>query len=86
LVKALTDKQIDILSFTSPSTVDHFMAVVKENNLLPAIDHCWIMCIGPVTLQRANALGLRVDAMPNTYTIDHMLQSLMKKIGKKENK
>lgn len=86
LVKALTEKQIDILSFTSPSTVDHFMAVVKEYKLLPDIDHCWIMCIGPVTLQRANALGLRVDAMPNTYTIDHMLQSIMKKIGKKENK
>jgi uroporphyrinogen-III synthase len=86
LVKALTDKQIDILSFTSPSTVDHFMSVVKENHLLPAIDHCWIMCIGPVTLHRANAQGLRVDAMPNTYTIDHMLQSLMKKIGKKESK
>lgn len=86
LVKALTDKQIDILSFTSPSTVDHFMAVVKEYNLLPSIDHCWRMCIGPVTLERANALGLRVDAMPNTYTIDHMLQSMMKIIGKKDNK
>jgi uroporphyrinogen-III synthase len=86
LVKALTEKQLDIISFTSPSTVDHFMAVVKEMNLLSTIDHCLIMCIGPVTLQRANALGLRVDAMPNIYTIDHMLQSVMKKIEKRENK
>jgi uroporphyrinogen-III synthase len=86
LVKALTEKQLDIISFTSPSTVDHFMAVVKEMNLLSTIDQCLIMCIGPVTLQRAKALGLRVDVMPNTYTIDHMLQTIMKLIGKRENK
>ncbi|MGG7619714.1 uroporphyrinogen-III synthase [Bacillus coreaensis] len=86
LVKALTEKKIDIISFTSPSTVDHFMAVVKEMNILSTIDHCLFMCIGPITFQRANALGLRVDAMPDTYTIDHMLQSMMKIIRKRENK
>ncbi len=86
LVKALTEKKLDIISFTSPSTVDHFMAVVKEMNLLSTIDHCLIICIGPVTLQRANAFGLSVDAMPDTYTIDQMLQSVMKLIRKRENK
>ena len=33
LARMLADQQLDILTFTSPSTVDHFMAVVKEYRL-----------------------------------------------------
>jgi len=80
LVTMLKEKQLHILTFTSPSTVDHFMQVVKEHRLEHLIDDCLATCIGPITLERAKAFGLKIDAMPDTYTIDHMLKSIMEKI------
>lgn len=77
LIEKLTNKSIDILTFTSPSTIDHLMEVVKENKLEPLLNDCIIGCIGPITVERAKHYDLRVHSSPEVYTVHHMLKSII---------
>jgi uroporphyrinogen-III synthase len=77
LKDAISEKQIDILTFTSPSTVDHFMEVINENGLQQFLDDCLISCIGPITKERIESVGLRVHVIPETYTVEDMLKKII---------
>jgi uroporphyrinogen-III synthase len=77
LKAAIRQKQIDILTFTSPSTVDHFMEVIDGNDLHPFLDDCLISCIGPITKERIESVGLCVHVMPETYTVEDMLKKMI---------
>lgn len=76
LGEILAKKQLDILLFTSPSTVDNFMEVVTEKHLEKQIENCLIGCIGPVTEQRLTYYGLPVHASPKVYTVEEMVNSM----------
>jgi uroporphyrinogen-III synthase len=82
LAKMLSEDQIDILMFTSPSTVNHFMSVVKEYNLESHIKRCVISCIGPVTEKRLLAHGLPIHVSPEEYTVKEMIQSTIQFLEK----
>lgn len=75
LAKMLTEHQLDILTFTSPSTVDHLMEVVKEYGLEEQLKGCIIGCIGPITEKKLRAYGLTVHASPKKYTVKDMINS-----------
>lgn len=77
LSEKLAKKDLDILLFTSPSTVEHFMDVVKENKLGDLIEECLIGCIGPVTKEKIQSYGLLVHAAPEVYTVEEMLKSMI---------
>jgi uroporphyrinogen-III synthase len=77
LKDAISEKQIDILTFTSPSTVDHFMEVINENGLHQFLEDCLISCIGPITKERIESVGLRVHVIPETYTVADMLNKII---------
>jgi uroporphyrinogen-III synthase len=77
LKAAIRQNQIDILTFTSPSTVDHFMEVIDDNDLHPFLDDCLISCIGPITKERIESVGLCVHVMPETYTVEDMLKKMI---------
>ncbi|MBU8879585.1 uroporphyrinogen-III synthase [Bacillus sp. FJAT-29790] len=68
---------LDILTFTSPSTVDHFMGEVKKNNLFHMLDNSVIGCIGPVTRAKVESYGLTVHTAPDVYTVPHMLENII---------
>ncbi|MFE8696906.1 uroporphyrinogen-III synthase [Cytobacillus sp. FJAT-53684] len=73
----LSRDQLDILTFTSPSTIDHLMDVVKEYNLHDKVEECIIGCIGPVTKERIESYGLKVHSAPEEYTVHQMLKSII---------
>lgn len=77
LARLLTDNQLDILTFTSPSTVDHLMEVVKQFGLEEQVKKCIIGCIGPVTEKKLLDYGLTVHASPEEFTVKEMLKSIM---------
>jgi uroporphyrinogen-III synthase len=66
--------ELDILLFTSPSTVDNFMNVVKEFGLQEHLEKCVFGCIGPVTEQKLREYGLPVHASPKEYTVKEMIK------------
>ena len=75
LAQMLSENELDILTFTSPSTVDHLMVVVKEYGLEEQLKKCIVGCIGPVTEKKLLEYGLTVHASPEQYTVKDMMES-----------
>ncbi len=73
--RMLKDGEIDIITFTSSSTVKNFVALLDGLDFagLPAVT---VACIGPVTAKTANGLGLRVDIVAQKFTIPGLVQAL----------
>lgn len=77
---AIEERHLDVLTFTSPSTVEHFMEVVEENQLQASLQELLICCIGPITKEKIESVGLTVDVMPETYTVEAMLKEIIKNL------
>ena len=81
LPAALQAKQVDALTFTSPSTVRNtLIRLQQEAGLGPdALDGVLIACIGPVTANAARDAGLCVDFVPDAYTVVGLVTALRKR-------
>jgi uroporphyrinogen III methyltransferase / synthase len=66
---------VDAITFTSSSTVRHFVRLAGRDGLR-ALDGVLIACIGPVTAETARGCGLHVGAVAATYTLDGLVQVL----------
>ncbi|KGX93465.1 uroporphyrinogen-III synthase [Pontibacillus halophilus JSM 076056 = DSM 19796] len=73
LTEAIANKQIDALTFTSPSAVRAFTRLAghfEEVFTYPCA------CIGPTTEQEARKLGFTRIVVPKTYTVEAMIEQL----------
>ncbi|WP_227936698.1 uroporphyrinogen-III synthase [Alkalihalobacillus deserti] len=71
---------LDYITFTSSSTVHHFMEIIQEKGINVQAK---IACIGPIAARTAEKYGLTVDLMPSTYTVEHLVEQLI--LDSKEN-
>jgi uroporphyrinogen III methyltransferase/synthase len=71
------DSAIDMITFTSPSTVDNFLALVKGQSIFKGLLKAKVACIGPITAQRAVEKGLKVDIVPDGYTVDALAKAIV---------
>lgn len=85
LASLLRNKEFDAITFTSPSTVEHFMKIVHEEGLEGEITECIVACIGPIARNKAETLGLTVHVMPEIYTVDEMINCLMKYVSDRDS-
>ncbi|PLR75486.1 uroporphyrinogen-III synthase [Bacillus sp. V3-13] len=76
LTEMIKGKRLDVLTFTSPSIVDHFFETAEVEGLKESVKDCLVACIGPVTKARAEFYGLTVNVMPDTYTVQEMVNNL----------
>ncbi|GAA4704942.1 uroporphyrinogen-III C-methyltransferase [Brevibacillus fulvus] len=74
-LELLRQGAIQIITFTSSSTVKNFVQALGEQNL-ELLKGVKIACIGPITAETANALGLTVDAVAKDYTIQGLIDIL----------
>jgi uroporphyrinogen-III synthase len=65
---------VDVITFTSSSTVRNFIALAGQDSVLP---HTLIACIGPITANTARELGLHVDIQATDYTMDGLVMALV---------
>jgi len=65
---------VDMITFTSSSTVRHFVDAL--DGALP--DRVRIGCIGPITAQTARDLGLRVDIIAQEYTTRGLVDAIVR--------
>ncbi len=77
LTRRLKEGSIHAVTFTSSSTVTHFMELIGEE-LKPQLAKVAVACIGPVTAQTAEQAGLQVDVMAEEYTVDGLIAALEK--------
>ena len=75
LHKRLEAGSIDIITFTSSSTVKNFLELTGEK-ILPSIKNIKIACIGPVTEKTAREAGLNVEIIPEQYTVSSLLDAI----------
>ncbi|HEY5250122.1 MAG TPA: uroporphyrinogen-III C-methyltransferase [Acidimicrobiales bacterium] len=69
----------DVITFTSPSTVDFFLAL--SGGRTPPV----IACIGPVTAEAARKAGLVVDVMATEHTAAGLVEALIVRMEKLES-
>jgi len=75
LAPLFDDEKVDVITFTSPSTVANFLRIMGPDFHLPA--KVRITCIGPVTEAAARKAGLPVDILQERYTIPGLVDALV---------
>jgi len=78
LRRLLEEEKIDVITFTSSSTVNHFVDLLREENLKTALKGVSVACIGPVTARTAKSRGMKVSIQPDQYTIPGLAQAIAK--------
>ena len=73
----LREGRLDVVTFTSSSTVRHFAAMFRGLDLEAALARTIVACIGPITARTARELGLRVDVQAREYTIPGLVRSII---------
>lgn len=76
--------KVEVVTFTSPSTVVNFKAIVGEDFRLPGSVR--IACIGPVTAAAAETHGFKVDILQERYTIPGMVEALVEYFKGEKNR
>jgi uroporphyrinogen III methyltransferase/synthase len=77
LKQLFQDRKIDLVTFTSSSTVTAFMELLGTENLKARLEGVQIACIGPITAETAEQVGFTVDIMPGEYTIPALAESII---------
>jgi len=66
---------VDIITFTSSSTVTNFAEIMGKDFVLPP--QVRVACIGPVTAATARKAGFQIDIEQKEYTMQGLVQSLI---------
>jgi len=69
---------VDVITFTSASTVENFVAIMRQNKLDPLNlpNNPLFACIGPITEQAARDEGLSNLVVAKEYTTEGLIQIL----------
>jgi uroporphyrinogen III methyltransferase/synthase len=79
MAELLRSKEVDVITFTSASTVKNFYRLLKDKvDLIELLPKVKIACIGPVTAEEAGSLGIKVDIVAEEYTIDGLVAAIVK--------
>jgi uroporphyrinogen III methyltransferase/synthase len=79
--RMLLDRQIDAVTFTSASTVKNFAKMFGEDQAADLLNTTVVACIGPVTAEAAQQLGIQTTVMPSTYTVEDLVDALVEHFG-----
>jgi len=84
LAVLISDNKVDVLTFTSSSTVTNFVEIMGRDFPLPA--HVDVACIGPVTAATAKKAGFKIDISHEEYTMEGLVQSLVEHVKNKSSR
>ncbi|MDP2843106.1 MAG: uroporphyrinogen-III C-methyltransferase, partial [Acetobacterium sp.] len=76
-LEMLNNKEIDYITFTSSTTVQFFVEKIGGAHIA-AINSAKAVSIGPQTSKKCLELGIAVDIEAETYTIQGMLDAILK--------
>ncbi len=69
---------VDVVTFTSASTVENFVTIAQKNQLNPLHlpNNPLFACIGPITEQAAREAGLENIVVAKEYTTDGLIEAI----------
>ncbi len=80
----LKNGKLDVITFTSASTVKNFVEMMGRSNVGSLLDGIVIGCIGPITQDAAEALGLRVHVLAKERSVLSLVEALIDYYNKGE--
>ena len=79
-LESILMKGIDVITFTSPSTVRNLALLLGSGGLDGCLKGCKVACIGPVTRDAAKELGIHVDIVAKHHTIESLVEAIVNEI------
>lgn len=76
----LVEKNIDVATFTSPSTVNNLAKLIGPE-LKELMRDVAVAVIGPVTAEAVEKLGLKVDIIAEEYTVPGLVGAIVSRVG-----
>lgn len=76
LLELLAGGRVDLITFTSSSTVRNFFRLLEGANQEAFMNHVKFACIGPITAKTAREYGIEPDIMPREYSISGLLDAV----------
>jgi uroporphyrinogen III methyltransferase/synthase len=73
----LEEGKIDLVTFTSSSTVHNLIGLCPEGEIVSLLAKTRIGCIGPITADTARQYGLEIAVQPQTYTIPAFAEAIV---------
>ena len=83
LLRLFDGEGVDVITFTSSSTVDNFVRAFPEDRLPAILGDAEIACMGPVTADTARKLGLEVAIVAREYTTHGLVQAIAEAAARK---
>ncbi len=77
LLKLLMNNDIDVVTFTSSSTVKNFATLLPPDKFQDLIADLTCACIGPITEKTAQSLGFKTDIVAEDYTIEGLMKVIL---------
>ncbi|MBF0572745.1 MAG: uroporphyrinogen-III C-methyltransferase [Desulfamplus sp.] len=74
------NSDIDIVTFTSSSTVKNFKALLPEDKFSELMKGVTVACIGPITADTAIAEGFKPDIIATEYTIPGLVNAMVEAV------
>lgn len=65
LLNIFRKEKIDLITFTSPSTINNLAELIAPENLSDLLKETAIACIGPITAKAVKDFGLKIDICPS---------------------
>lgn len=76
----LYNREVDIVTFTSSSTVKSFVSLF-DGDLSDAMRDVAVACIGPITAETARGLGVKVDVVAAEYTVPGLVRAIVERMS-----
>lgn len=76
-VRHVFEEGVDLVTFTSPSTIHYLSRALGENQLSNMLSGTRVACIGPATVEAAKGAGLAVDVVASTHTVDGLIEAIV---------
>jgi uroporphyrinogen III methyltransferase/synthase len=83
LRETLDEKMIDMVTFTSSSSVNHFFDSLPKKDRKKLLNGVAVACIGPITRKTAEENGMRVDVVAKEYTVMGLIQAIAEHFSSK---
>ena len=77
IYRMLLERRVDIVTFTSGSSVRNFAKALGRNQAADLLKRVDVACIGPVTGEVATRLGISTTIMPTDFTIPAMVRAIV---------
>lgn len=77
IYRLLLERQIDVVTFTSGSSVKNFVKALGEDQAADLLADVDVACIGPVTADIAQRAGVTTTIMPSVSTVPSLVDAIV---------